>query len=68
MRIIIWQTLILENLQPYGLRELVEDGFDASTYTNDIGKEYVKVLCNTFTHILWKSLKTRKRERTYPGG
>ena len=43
-----------------GLQEIVEENFDPSTYTSDIAKDHLKVLCNNFAPILRKSLQTTK--------
>ena len=50
----------MENLTPYGLREIFEENFDPSTYKSDVAKDHLKCLQDNFAPLLRKFLKTTK--------
>ena len=56
----LWRVLMMENLTPFGLQEIVEETFDPTTYKSDIAKEHLKCLQNNFAPILCKFLQTLK--------
>ena len=51
---------MMENLTPFGLREIVKENFDPTTYKSDIAKDHLKCLQNNFAPILCKVLPTTK--------
>ena len=56
----LWRTLMMEQLTPFGLQEIVEDTFDSTTYQTDVAKDHLKCLRDNFAPILQKFLRTTK--------